>query len=833
MRHSIIGILLLFSLGSVFAQAGHNGLRVSVLDEHFLPLPGVNVYAGEEFGGTTDMDGIIYIPTDKLHRVYEFSFLGYETVSLSFFDIRRKGAKVQLKPNQLVIQEVVVVGRTDARKEDIPYQVEKISSEDIAFLNPQTTAGAMESSGQVFVQRSQAGGGSPVLRGFEANKVLLVVDGVRMNNAIYRSGHLQNAITIDNSALDKMEIIFGPGSLMYGSDALGGVIHFRTRRPSILVKDDLADQRTNAAGYLRFATANLEKTAHIDFDYARHKFGMFTSLSYSKFGDLRTGSVRDEKYPDFGKQLYFVNRVHESDQVIKNFDPNIIPQSAYWQLDVLNKLRFQATDKLEFGLNFQISDSGNINRNDKLSITKGDPQRLKYSEWYYGPQLRMMTALHTKWVGKNIFFNKVKAIVSYQKINEDRLTRKFAKVQRSFQFEDVEVLAATVDLEKWLNKRSTFKFLYGAELDINNVYSKAGKLDITTNFITGVKPTRYPSGGSHMNSKGAYGILQIQSRDSVFSLNSGLRYSAISLTAKYNKDDVYEWPRSFYDGITNQNNALTWGVGATVNAKSGLQLRTLVSTAFRAPNLDDFGKIREKNGYITVLNPGVSPENSMQMEFTVGQFFRKRAYYNSGKKGFAANLYFTAFRTQLTDAIIVDTFPAPDGSKVICEEDECYRTTASINADSATIQGISANAIFYLGRHWKLNGSWSITEGFIGRKEDHRPMAHIPPPYGKVSLSYKTKRFQISANIRFNGFKPIDEFGPGTSDNAKNTYKEGALAWHTYNLHTSFKLRKNYSMQFGIENISDLHYRPFASNISAPGRNFIISLRKDFGKAKE
>ena len=832
MRLSLFGILLFFSFNCIFAQANPS-ILVSVLDEQFLPLPGVNVYAGEDFGGTTDIDGKIDLPSDKLHRIFEFSFLGYESISLSLFDIRRRGAKLKMVPAQQIIQEVVVVGRTDALKEEIPYQVEKISSEEIAFLNPQTTAHAMESSGQVFIQRSQAGGGSPVLRGFEANKVLLVVDGVRMNNAIYRSGHLQNAITIDNSALDKMEIIFGPGSLMYGSDALGGVIHFRTRRPSILSKDDLAYQRTNAAGYLRFATANLEKTAHLDFDYARHKFGMFTSLSFSKIGDLRTGSERHKDYPDFGKQFFYADRINESDQVIKNFDPNIIPHSGYQQLDIINKLRFQPTERLEIGVNLQVSNSSNISRNDKLVKTKGAPERLKFSEWYYGPQLRVLTAIHTKWVGNNLLFNKIKGIASYQKINEDRLTRKFANAQRSFQFEDVNVYSLTLDFEKWLNKRSSFKFLYGAEYSVNDVFSKAGKLDIATNFVTGNKLTRYPSGGSKMVSKGAYGILQLQSRDSTFSVNSGLRYSVIDLAAKYNREDFFPWPRDFYDGLFNKNSALTWGLGATINTKSGFQIRSLVSTAFRAPNLDDFAKIREKNGFITVPNPNIQPEHSMQMELTIGQFFRKRAYFNAGKKGFAANIYLTAFQTNLTNAIIVDTFLAPDGSDFICDDEECYRVTASINADTAKIRGLSLNSIFYFGSKWKLDGSWSITEGFILKNGGKSPLAHIPPPYGKIGLSYKAKRFQLSGNIRFNGFKPIDQFGPGTSDNAKNTYREGAFAWHTYNVYSSINLGKNYSIQLAVENIADLHYRPFASNISAPGRNFVISLRKGFVKARK
>ena len=98
---------------------------------------------------------------------------------------------------------------------------------------PQTAAELLWSTGSVLVQQSQQGGGSPILRGFEANRVLLVVDGVRMNNAIYRSGHLQNAITVDPNILERTDVLLGPNSILFGSDAMGGVIHYHTRTPRV------------------------------------------------------------------------------------------------------------------------------------------------------------------------------------------------------------------------------------------------------------------------------------------------------------------------------------------------------------------------------------------------------------------------------------------------------------------------------------------------------------------------------------------------------------------------------------------------------------------------
>ena len=91
----------------------------------------------------------------------------------------------------------------------------------------------------MFVQKSQQGGSSPVIRGFEASRVLLVVDGIRMNNAIYRAGHLQNVITVDQNMLERVEVLYGPASTLYGSDALGGVIHLRTKQPLLSTNNKL------------------------------------------------------------------------------------------------------------------------------------------------------------------------------------------------------------------------------------------------------------------------------------------------------------------------------------------------------------------------------------------------------------------------------------------------------------------------------------------------------------------------------------------------------------------------------------------------------------------
>src|SRR5690606_14493688 len=130
-------------------------------------------------------------------------------------------------------QVVVSASRWEEDKREVSSRIVTLSQREISLYQPQTAADLLGNSGEVFIQKSQQGGGSPMIRGFATNRLLYSVDGVRMNSAIFRSGNLQNVINLDPFAVDRLEILFGPGSVMYGSDALGGVMHFSTLRPRL------------------------------------------------------------------------------------------------------------------------------------------------------------------------------------------------------------------------------------------------------------------------------------------------------------------------------------------------------------------------------------------------------------------------------------------------------------------------------------------------------------------------------------------------------------------------------------------------------------------------
>ncbi len=821
-------------------------------------------------GGTiTDIEGKTIL-IDPGHRdMIQFKYTGYTTLDIEFFDIRTAEGIVKIFPGAIVIEEVVVLGRNEKAEEEIPYEVKRIKTKDIAYQNSQTSADILVNAG-AYIQKSQMGGGSPILRGFEANRVLLVVDGVRMNNAIYRNGHLQNSITIDNSILEQAEVIYGPGALTYGSDALGGVIHYKTRDPKLHLSNN-GYYRFTTNAFTRFSTANNEKTLHLDLDYGTDRWGSLTSVTYSDYGDLRSGSKRPEGYDDYGKKEFFVLSTEGIDQIFQG-DPDLQRGTAYSQIDALQKIKFQPNDHTSFVLNLQYSTSSDVPRYDALLDTLGSADKLKWAEWYYGPQQRMLASLKTKIEKPSGIFDKAIIIGSFQRLDEDRLKRKFSKTHRTFNLEDVYVYALTGDFNKYLDKDRRNTFSYGFEGSYNKIFSQAGRMNAKTGDVIYDELSRYPSGGSDMKTYAGYATYNWKSRNKALNINAGGRFTRNEVSFGYNEADaeIIDWPEEYYDGISIPNSAVNWGVGLTYLSKDNWQFKAVTSTAFRAPNLDDLAKVRPKNGKATVPNPELKPEYSLNYEVTLA---KQIGQLNKERKGTSLLLSATGFYTELTDAIVRQKGELPDGSGTIIFEDDEYEVQQNFNVGEAFVQGGSGNLEFNWNDRILFRSGINYTKGrrvfneLVERGEGPGapppvmmdtllPLDHIPPLYGRTSLIFQTEKLRLEGLIQFNGAKSIEDYAvdqvtydeehrcfmydpEGLADNVEyglinqnagpcESIYEGLPSWITYNVYASYKFSKGFSINLGLENITDIQYRNFASGISAPGRNFSISLRGSF-----
>jgi hemoglobin/transferrin/lactoferrin receptor protein len=677
------------------------------------------------------------------------------------------------------------------------------------------TADILTASGQVFVQKSQAGGGSPVVRGFEASRVLLMVDGVRMNSAIFRAGHLQNIITVDNMILDRVEIIYGPSSTLYGSDALGGVVNLFTKQPQ-LYKSNLVSKKAawKADGNLvyRYGNGQNENRQHIDINIANDKWAYLTSFTNSSFGDMRQGNKRSAAYPDFGKRLFYVARENNTDVIKDNSTSvNIQKLSGYNQTDLLQKILYKPNENTSHLLNVQISNSSDINRYDRLTETsKGLPV---YSEWYYGPQVRNMIGYKLTTSNLNGYFQKLTTNVNYQHLEESRMTRRFKSNNKDYRFEVVDMFGLNMDL---LHQGKSSTFNIGVESYYNHVGSNAYRNNIATNLRSAIA-TRYSDGPTNMSNYALYAQHTQFLKDN-WVLNSGLRLNNVQLNANFKDTALMHFP--FTDA--NQNNtAITGNLGMAYNGADGLRVTFGVSSGFRAPNVDDLTKVFDtRTGYVVVPNKDLKPEYTYNTELNVSK--------TSSTYSIGASLFYTWFR----NALVVDNFKWNNASKILYQGimSDVY---ASQNKAKAVVYGFNVNGSVNFTPNTILAATYTYTRGnYADRKLDGLntalPLDHIPPTYGRIGLKHDVKKFSAELFTVFNGWKRIEDYNLNGEDNEIYATKDGMPAWQIWNINTNYQASNKLSFSFQIENIADLNYRYFASGISALGRNYLLQARYSF-----
>jgi hemoglobin/transferrin/lactoferrin receptor protein len=672
------------------------------------------------------------------------------------------------------------------------------------------TADILTASGQVFVQKSQAGGGSPVVRGFEASRVLLMVDGVRMNSAIFRAGHLQNIITVDNMILDRVEIIYGPSSTLFGSDALGGVVNLFTKQPQ-LFKSNLVSKKapwkTNGNLVYRFGNGQNEQRQHVDLNIANNRWAFLTSVTKSNFGDMRQGNKRSAAYPDFGKRLFYVARENNTD-VIKDNSAfvNIQKLSGYNQIDLLQKVLFKPNDNTEHLLNIQVSNSSDINRYDRLTETsKGLPV---FSEWYYGPQVRNMIGYKLTKSNLNGYFQKLTTNINYQHLEESRITRRFKSNNKDYRFEAVDIFGLNMDL---LHQGKSSTLNIGVESYYNDVSSTAYRNNIATNLRSAIT-TRYSDGPTNMSNYALY-AQHTQFLKGNWVLNSGLRLNNVQLNANFKDTALMRFP--FTDA--NQNNtALTGNLGMAYNGADGLRVSFGVSSGFRAPNVDDLTKVFDtRTGYVVVPNKDLKPEYTYNAELNVS---KTTSNYSIG-----ASLFYTWFR----NALVVDKFKWNNASAILYQGimSDVYATQ---NKAKAVVYGFNVNGSANLSPNTILAATYTYTKGTYQNGLLEMPLDHIPPTYGRVGLKQDVKKFTAELFTLFNGWKRIKDYNLNGEDNEIYATKDGMPAWQIWNINTNYQLTKKLNFSFQIENIADLNYRYFASGISALGRNYIVQARYSF-----
>ncbi|MDD4214180.1 MAG: TonB-dependent receptor [Bacteroidales bacterium] len=763
---------------------------------------------------TTNDKGQADISLFKESRKITISHLAYKPAEYSYKQLELLNFKVELTTKILSLQEVsVTVNRWEQMKIETPSRVTSINLKEASFQNPQTAADLLGTSGYVFIQKSQLGGGSPMLRGMATNRVLLVVDGVRMNNAIFRSGNLQNVISLDANALEGTEIIFGPGSVMYGSDAIGGVMSFETLKPKFSLNDSKKPMLTGNA-MTRFSSANTEKTVHFDMNVGFKKLAFVSSFTYANYGDLRSGSVGGVPY--FYRTNYVIS-YDNKDYMVPNEDSTLQIGSKYSQIIFMQKIRYQPNKYWDIDYGFHFSETSKYNRYDRLYVMRTDgpyKEKLRWAEWYYGPQKWQMHRLGITYSRKNIIFDKMQLIAAYQFFEESRYDREFMYRELKMQKENVDAYSINLDFDKKINDKITL--YYGYEFVHNTIQSVASLTHVESKEVVPTV-TRYPDGSS-WQSNGVYLTAKYKVHKK-WLITGGIRYNHFLIKADF---DTTFFPFPFTD-TRMSSGSISGSLGCVFTPTEDWQIYLNAANGFRAPNVDDMGKVFESvPGYLVVPNPDLKPEKVYNLELGTVKSF-----------GTFLKLDATFYYTWLVDAMVRKNFTL-NGDTSIRYLGNKSRIQAIQNVTKINVYGVQAGIEFYY-KGFGLRSYISYQKGEEQTPDTlvFYPLRHAAPTFGSTHLTYEYRnKFKAEFYVVYNRKMDYKDLALTERTNASYARDEQGRAyvkgWYTLNFKLAYFPNPFIAITAGIENIMDLMYRPYASGINAPGRNLIISLKFKF-----
>ena len=792
-------ILSILFLPSSFAQI------VNIVDEGNSPIAGVSLY-------TTDN---VFVSSDDQGNVNLDKFFDTDTIVIQQFGFVKKKIIKSLIPNKVILNynneilnEVVISASKFSQKfREVPKKVTQINKSTIEFTNPMTSADLLERGGNVFIQKSQLGGGSPMIRGLSTNRLVLSVDGVRLNNAIYRGGNIHNVISVSPMNIENTEIIMGSASVLYGSDAIGGVMNFYTKNPVLSMGES---QRLDINIHSRYSSAASEKMYHFDVNFGLKKIAFFSSISKSDYGNLLMGSNGPSEYL---RPNYVIQNSIGEDIIVNNSNSKLPRNTSYDQLIFLQKILYKPNKNFQYDLGIHFSKTGDIPRYDRL-IRQDQNLDLVYGNWFYGPQewllINNQIAINSK---SNNVFDKLKITFAKQKFSESRNSRKLNASNLNSREEKLDILSLNIDMIKKINSNSDLT--YGLEY-INNKVESLGSstniFDLSVNSIS----SRYPNNSS-LQSFGTYMNYKSKIVDDVF-FQSGVRYSLTKLQADLSQNNTfYDFP---YGNINLENGAFVGGIGLSWVRNIYNNWKFNINTAFRSPNIDDVAKVFDSEpGNVVVPNPGLKPERSFGIEF--GGYFRTKNNIE---------LDFSTYITYLYDALIRDDFTLENGISQIIYDGELSQIQALQNGSKSLIYGFEFGANMVINKNLSLKSQLNLIAGHeLNELPFALPVRHIPPNFGNLHLIFEKGRLSFDAFVNFNS--EISYNNLAESERAKPYLyaldKDGnpySPSWTTYNFRSKYLLSDKLNFTLSFENISDKLYRPYSSGISAPGLNFIFSV---------
>lgn len=677
------------------------------------------------------------------------------------------------------IEEIVVeVTRSDRSAFESPATITVIDGQTLQQNLVRSLPEALINIPGVMVQKTANGQGSPFIRGFTGYRTLTLIDGIRYNNSVYRDGPNEYFSLIDFHALEQIEVLSGPSSAAYGSDAIGGTLSLKTKSSHFRSKENDAYFLNGSQGF-RFASAEHSQQYRTELDMGvGNKWGVKLGYSKKNFGQIRAadlGTLPTTDYDEYSYDLRFDIDINEKWAL--TFTNQQLVQDDVWRThSTIYSIPFSGTD---------IGTDLVRLKDQKRTLTYAKVTALEFNDWL---DRATLTLSHQRWDE-----------------NGDRIKSNGELIDDYFD-------SRMTGLELQLQSNTTIgNFVYGVDVYQDKV--ETGRVDFNADNSADQIRIQGPAGDdSKYDQWGAYiqGEFPLSGQ---FNLTLGSRYSYVKATV-----GEYEDPQTGLSASYKEHwNALVNSVRISFqpNTETDWNLWGGLSQSFRAPNIADvsrFGKSRTNETEVAATN--------LDPEYFVTYELGNKIQWNN------ISLSVTAYYTNIRDFIT----STPTGNIV-----DGLTEVSKQNSSNGSVKGVEITSDWQLTNQLKatvyitwLRGELEAFSDTNSNDSVTEPMSRIMPLTSRFSLDWAPTNSDFWARFNVIRANEANRLSHADQQDLERIPPGGTPAYTLVNLNSGLGLNKQLQLTLGVNNLFDKAYRSHGSGTNEPGRSFNVGITASF-----
>ncbi|MFN3196839.1 MAG: TonB-dependent receptor [Bradymonadia bacterium] len=697
-------------------------------------------------------------------------------------------------------KEILVEGLR-ARDETLEGRsTEIITAREVARRQARSTPDALKYTPGVYIQQTGHGQASPYVRGLTGQQVLLVFDGMRINNALFRQGPNQYLFTVDSRTVDRIEVVRGSAGVILGADALGGAVMVKPRDPLI---DPFADGVTfRPAVFARHATADREAGGRLELDtqFGR-RTGLLVGMGYREAGRLESSGplpllLTEE---EVGVPLF--------EKEVPTFaeDGRTMLGTGFREFTADARLvhRLNADDRITVAAYvYRQFDSPRTDQcpppeaplNDCLVFTEQFRTHL-YSRADLMPRAELAYTIMLSGGFQR----------QHEKRERDRSDTIGVK-NGSRDALNIWGATARIKSKRWsVGPLGSLRLEYGADGTWETVQSAAWteltRLEVIRTMSRGLylDGSRYAQGGVWASPR-----LDITED---LTLRTGVRFAMA--TAKAPGDEAT---------LTRPLENTWWAVvshgGVTWRATKRLTASAVLEQGYRPPNLDDLTARQQTGQGFQLENPNLAAEKTLTAELAL-KWAQKR-------------FMITGSAFQMWGRDFMERRPAD------CPEtDRECRASRSVPVTLINVEGDTiirgAEAVTKVGPFYGVTAratiayAWGETQNPIVGRSDRVPRSRIPPLNGTAELMWGSLEKGIYAGGAMRWATVQDRLSVGDAGDTRIPFG-GTPGYEVFDLRAGVDLPGRFMLATVLENVTDQPYRTHGSAVNGPGRGFMVQL---------